>query len=41
VRNSTSCYDGKIVTAWGAMARTEQEAKDVVASLIEHGEEQT
>lgn len=26
-------YDGKIVTGWGAMARGEQEAKDVIAEL--------
>ncbi|MGC1215405.1 MAG: hypothetical protein WA890_29635 [Micromonospora sp.] len=26
-------YDGKIVTGWGAMARGQQEATDVIAEL--------
>ena len=30
-------YDGKIVTGWGSMARSEQDARDVIADLKERG----
>lgn len=31
-------YDGKIVTGWGAMAHTGEEASDLIAELKERGE---
>lgn len=31
-------YDGKIMTGWGAMGRNEEEARDLIEQLKEHGE---
>jgi hypothetical protein len=31
-------YDGAVITGWGAMARTEDEAHKVVQDLINSGE---